>query len=202
MLTIEGLSVEGDHPVQRAWIEEDVSQCGYCQPGQIMAAVYLLQRVPSPTDEQIDEIFWPQSVVAFGLSAPRGIVRADGLLVDQQPVPPGPGTTLGEIMPRGFHLTVGAGAADGLNFDLPMVIRGSGSSLDEENSGLTLDESPGGRIAGGSVRFRGRRVPAMAEGLYSVTNWKGHPNFEIHVVPTTADRRGRMRYLATFAQLD
>jgi aerobic-type carbon monoxide dehydrogenase small subunit (CoxS/CutS family) len=55
-LTIEGLSAEGDHPVQRAWIEEDVSQCGYCQPGQIMAAVYLLQRVPSPTDEQIDEM--------------------------------------------------------------------------------------------------------------------------------------------------
>ena len=56
VLTIEGLSTDGDHPVQRAWIEEDVSQCGYCQPGQIMAAVYLLQRVPSPTDEQIDEM--------------------------------------------------------------------------------------------------------------------------------------------------
>jgi hypothetical protein len=42
----------------------------------------------------------------------------------------------------------------------------------------------------------------MAEGLYSVTNWKGHPNFDVHVVPTTADSRGRMRYLATFVQLD
>jgi inner membrane protein len=79
------------------------------------------------SDEQIDEIFWPQSVVAFGLSDPRGIVRAHGLLVDQQPVQPGPGTTLSEILPRGFHLSVGAKAADGLDFDLPMVIRGSGS---------------------------------------------------------------------------
>lgn len=56
VVTIEGLSAEGDHPVQRAWIEEDVSQCGYCQPGQIMAAVSLLRRVPAPTDEQIDEM--------------------------------------------------------------------------------------------------------------------------------------------------
>ena len=63
-----------------------------------------------------------------------------------------------------------------------------------------LDDSDG--IQRYFVRFRGRRVPAMAEGLYSVTNWKGHPNFDIHVVPTTVDRRGRMRYLATFVQLD
>jgi hypothetical protein len=63
-----------------------------------------------------------------------------------------------------------------------------------------LDSSDG--IQRYFVRFRGRRVPAMAEGLYSVTNWKGHPNFDVHVVPTTADRRGRMRYLATFVQLD
>jgi hypothetical protein len=63
-----------------------------------------------------------------------------------------------------------------------------------------LDNSDG--IQRYFVRFRGRRVPAMEEGLYSVTNWKGRPNFEIHVVPTTADSRGRMRYLATFAQLE
>jgi isoquinoline 1-oxidoreductase alpha subunit len=55
--TIEGLA-DGDklHPVQQAWLEEDVAQCGYCQPGQIMAAVALLQRTANPTDEDIDKI--------------------------------------------------------------------------------------------------------------------------------------------------
>lgn len=53
--TIEGLSDRGDHPVQRAWLELDVAQCGYCQPGQIMSAVALLARTPDPTDAQIDE---------------------------------------------------------------------------------------------------------------------------------------------------
>ncbi len=54
IVTIEGLSAKGDHPVQKAWEALDVSQCGYCQAGQIMAAVALLKRYPSPTDEQID----------------------------------------------------------------------------------------------------------------------------------------------------
>ena len=53
--TIEGLGVNGSHPVQRAWGELDVVQCGYCQPGQIMAAAALLKVVPKPSDEQIDE---------------------------------------------------------------------------------------------------------------------------------------------------
>jgi isoquinoline 1-oxidoreductase alpha subunit len=52
--TIEGLGEKGDHPVQQAWEELDVSQCGYCQSGQIMAAVSLLKRNPKPTDEDID----------------------------------------------------------------------------------------------------------------------------------------------------
>jgi isoquinoline 1-oxidoreductase alpha subunit len=52
--TIEGLSPDGTHPVQKAWQEVDAPQCGYCQSGQIMAAVALLQRTPKPTDEQID----------------------------------------------------------------------------------------------------------------------------------------------------
>ena len=52
--TIEGLSSDNSHPVQRAWIEEDVVQCGYCQPGQIMAAAALLKVKPRPTDADID----------------------------------------------------------------------------------------------------------------------------------------------------
>jgi isoquinoline 1-oxidoreductase alpha subunit len=53
--TIEGLSADGSHPVQKAWIEEDVPQCGYCQSGQIMSAVALLAKKPSPTDADIDD---------------------------------------------------------------------------------------------------------------------------------------------------
>jgi aerobic-type carbon monoxide dehydrogenase small subunit (CoxS/CutS family) len=53
--TIEGLSENGDHPVQQAWIEEKVVQCGYCQPGQILNAVALLAETPAPTDEDIDQ---------------------------------------------------------------------------------------------------------------------------------------------------
>jgi len=53
--TIEGLSPDSSHPVQRAWLEHTVPQCGYCQSGQIMAAAALLQRNPAPTDRQIDE---------------------------------------------------------------------------------------------------------------------------------------------------
>lgn len=52
--TIEGLSEKGDHPVQKAWLELDVPQCGYCQTGQIMSAVALLNANPNPTDEEID----------------------------------------------------------------------------------------------------------------------------------------------------
>ena len=52
--TIEGLSEDSKHPVQMAWIEEQVPQCGYCQSGQIMAAVSLLERKPNPTDQEID----------------------------------------------------------------------------------------------------------------------------------------------------
>jgi isoquinoline 1-oxidoreductase alpha subunit len=52
--TIEGLSADGDHPVQRAWAEVDVVQCGYCQSGQILAAVALLKAKPKPTDADID----------------------------------------------------------------------------------------------------------------------------------------------------
>ncbi len=52
--TIEGLSANGTHPVQKAWIEHDVAQCGYCQAGQIMSAAALLKDNPNPSDEDID----------------------------------------------------------------------------------------------------------------------------------------------------
>jgi isoquinoline 1-oxidoreductase alpha subunit len=55
IVTIEGLSRNGDHPVQKAWLAQDVPQCGYCQSGQIMAAAALLKKKPKPTDADIDE---------------------------------------------------------------------------------------------------------------------------------------------------
>ena len=53
--TIEGLSPDGSHPVQEAWLAEGVSQCGYCQPGLIMTAAAFLARNPDPSDQEIDE---------------------------------------------------------------------------------------------------------------------------------------------------
>lgn len=67
--TIEGLSPDVDHPCQRAWIEEDVAQCGYCQPGMILNACALLLQHPDPTDAQIDA-FMSESVCRCG-SYPR-----------------------------------------------------------------------------------------------------------------------------------
>ena len=54
IITIEGLSEKGNHPVQQAWLEHDVPQCGYCQAGQIMSAAALLKDNPNPSDEDID----------------------------------------------------------------------------------------------------------------------------------------------------
>src|SRR5262245_57000787 len=53
--TIEGLSADGSHPVQKAWVEHQVPQCGYCQSGQIMSASALLAKTPKPTDDDIDK---------------------------------------------------------------------------------------------------------------------------------------------------
>ncbi|MBV8817586.1 MAG: (2Fe-2S)-binding protein [Acidobacteriaceae bacterium] len=55
VVTIEGLSRNGDHPVQKAWAAANVPQCGYCQSGQIMQAAAMLRKTPKPTDQQIDE---------------------------------------------------------------------------------------------------------------------------------------------------
>jgi isoquinoline 1-oxidoreductase subunit alpha len=54
-ISMEGLSKDGEHPVQQAWVEEGVSQCGYCQPGQIMAAAALLTQIKKPSDADIDK---------------------------------------------------------------------------------------------------------------------------------------------------
>ena len=57
--TIEGLSQDNDHPVQRAWQDEQVPQCGYCQSGQIMTAVALLEKYPKPSEEQVNAFMSP-----------------------------------------------------------------------------------------------------------------------------------------------
>jgi len=57
IVTVEGLSKDGSHPVQQAWLAEDVAQCGYCQPGMIMTAAALLKHSAHPTDGEIDEAF-------------------------------------------------------------------------------------------------------------------------------------------------
>jgi isoquinoline 1-oxidoreductase alpha subunit len=56
--TIEGLAPQGDHPVQLAWNVEDVPQCGYCQGGQVLTAAALLERIPNPSDEEIDSAMY------------------------------------------------------------------------------------------------------------------------------------------------
>jgi len=59
IITIEGLSDDGRHPVQEAWVEEDVTQCGYCQGGQILTAVALLKKNPNPSEQDIDQAMSP-----------------------------------------------------------------------------------------------------------------------------------------------
>ena len=75
----------------------------------------------------LEDIEWSQAVVAFGVSDPRGIVEVDGFAFNGVSARPRPGTTLEGILPRGFHVPVGEAMSDGVDFELPMVIRGSGS---------------------------------------------------------------------------
>jgi inner membrane protein len=77
--------------------------------------------------DRLEQVEWSNAVVAFGLSDPRGIIDAAGGELDGGALLPRPGTTLPEIVPHGFHAAVGETAADGLEFRLPLVIRGSGS---------------------------------------------------------------------------
>jgi isoquinoline 1-oxidoreductase alpha subunit len=79
-VTIEGLSPQGTHPCQLAWIEEDVAQCGYCQPGMIMEAAALIRATPTPTNAQIDRVF-RDHVCRCGTYARlrRAVMRAAGV---------------------------------------------------------------------------------------------------------------------------
>jgi len=84
IMTIEGLSADGSHPVQKAWIEEDVPQCGYCQSGQIMSAVALLAKKPKPTDADIDD-FMSGNICRCGTyqRIRKAIHRAAGVPVEK-----------------------------------------------------------------------------------------------------------------------
>jgi isoquinoline 1-oxidoreductase alpha subunit len=82
--TIEGLSKDGSHPLQKAWIELDVPQCGYCQVGQIMSAAALLSKKPKPTDEDIDTAMsgnicrcgtYPRIKKAIKIAAQKGGIK-------------------------------------------------------------------------------------------------------------------------------
>lgn len=78
--TIEGLSPDATHAVQRAWLEEDVPQCGYCQAGQIMAVADLLRQTPEPTDEDIDRLHGNICRCGTYYRMRRAIHRAAGYL--------------------------------------------------------------------------------------------------------------------------
>jgi len=86
--TIEGLSSNGTHPLQRAWRELDVPQCGYCQAGQLMAAAALLAKTPQPSDAQIDEAMSGNLCrCATYLRIRAGIHRAAELSATRTPKP-------------------------------------------------------------------------------------------------------------------
>ena len=85
IVTIEGLSPDGSHPVQRAWKELDVPQCGYCQPGMIMAAAALLRSHATPDDAQIDEAITNLCRCGTFNRVRRGIHRAAALGKEGKP---------------------------------------------------------------------------------------------------------------------
>jgi isoquinoline 1-oxidoreductase subunit alpha len=80
IVTIEGLSPDSSHPVQRAWLAEDVPQCGYCQSGQIMAVAALLETNPNPTDREIDDAITNICRCGTYERLRRGIHRAAALM--------------------------------------------------------------------------------------------------------------------------
>jgi isoquinoline 1-oxidoreductase alpha subunit len=104
--TIEGLSPNRNHPVQRAWMEIDVPQCGYCQSGQIMSAAALLAKTPKPTDAQIDEAM-SGNICRCGTypRIRRAIHRAAQLMAAPSKAP----RTAAEISPIEANAFVGGG---------------------------------------------------------------------------------------------
>jgi aerobic-type carbon monoxide dehydrogenase small subunit (CoxS/CutS family) len=86
IVTIEGLSPDSSHPVQQAWVEEEVPQCGYCQSGQIMAAAVLLAEKPHPSDEDID-LAMSGNICRCGTyqRIRRAIHRAAGIMAGEGP---------------------------------------------------------------------------------------------------------------------
>jgi aerobic-type carbon monoxide dehydrogenase small subunit (CoxS/CutS family) len=95
--TVEGLSADGSHPVQRAWMEIDVPQCGYCQAGQIMSAAALLATNPAPTDAAIDEAMNGNLCrCATYLRIRQAIHRASALTTEG----PAPTTRTAQVQPR------------------------------------------------------------------------------------------------------
>ena len=110
--TIEGLA-DGDtlHPVQEAWLAQDVAQCGYCQPGQIMAAVALLKRTSNPTDEEIDAI---ENVCRCGsYFRIREAIKAAAAAMSAQVAGPaeGPAVAPGQLPATGLNATTAAAGA-------------------------------------------------------------------------------------------
>ena len=85
VITIEGLSPDGNHPVQRAWITENVPQCGYCQPGQIMTAAALLAKNPNPGDKEIDDAL-SGNICRCGTyqRIRRAVHRAAGIMAERE----------------------------------------------------------------------------------------------------------------------
>jgi isoquinoline 1-oxidoreductase subunit alpha len=98
--TIEGLSKTGDHPVQRAWIEEDVPQCGYCQSGMIMTSVALLKAKPKPTDADIDSALAGHICRCGTYSRIRKAVHTAAALMPPPAPVPAKGKATGNPVPK------------------------------------------------------------------------------------------------------
>lgn len=99
VLTIEGLSKSGDHPVQKAWIDEDVPQCGYCQSGMIMTSVALLKAKPRPTDADIDTALAGHICRCGTYSRIRKAIHVAAAAMPPPPPPPAPAK--GKTAPKG-----------------------------------------------------------------------------------------------------
>jgi isoquinoline 1-oxidoreductase alpha subunit len=106
VITIEGLSKTGDHPVQTAWVDEDVPQCGYCQSGMIMASVALLKDKPKPSDADIDTALAGHICRCGTYSRIRKAIHVAAAAMPPPPAPvpesaPVPAPAKGKAAPKG-----------------------------------------------------------------------------------------------------